>query len=120
MSIASRLFRVLRARLTALSAAPDGGPFRGQATRGAAGAPAIDRELAALYANLEVPYGSDLATVRAAWKQLAKTYHPDLHGADPERQRTATELLKGLNRAFEELRRRLESSATTHHQGGRN
>ncbi|MEM7355150.1 MAG: J domain-containing protein [Acidobacteriota bacterium] len=67
----------------------------------------VDPELARYYANLEVPYGSDLATVREAWKLLMRKYHPDLHGADAEKQRTATELVKGLNQALEQLERRL-------------
>ncbi len=70
--------------------------------------PAVDPELAGYYSNLEVPYGADLETVRAAWRRLVRRYHPDLHGADPERQRVATELLKGLNHAFEQLEKRLE------------
>ena len=131
MSVASRLFHILRARLsTGGSSRPAGdrphGPAgggasasssepRGTASHGAERAPAVDPELAGLYANLEVPYGSDLETVKAAWKRLAKKYHPDLHGSDPERQKVATELVKGLNRAFAELRRRLKTKPP---QGG--
>ncbi len=116
MSIASRLFEILRARLSVAAGAaePVAGAGREPAVGGARRPPAIDRELAGLYANLEVPYGSNLATVRTARKRLAKKYHPDLHGSDPERQRIATELVKELNRAFDKLRRRLKS--TTHHQ----
>lgn len=67
----------------------------------------FDPELARYYANLEVPYGSDLETVRQAWKRLLKKYHPDLHSRDPEKQRIANELVQGLNRAYEELLKRL-------------
>ena len=67
-----------------------------------------DSELAGYYSNLEVPYGSDLETVRASWRRLVRRYHPDLHGTDPEKQRVATELVKGLNHAFEQVRKRLE------------
>lgn len=67
----------------------------------------FDPELARYYANLEVPYGSDLETVRQAWKRLLKKYHPDLHSGEPEKQRIANELVQGLNRAYEELLKRL-------------
>lgn len=67
-----------------------------------------DEELAGYYANLEIPYGSDLATVRAAWKDLMKKYHPDLHGADPEKQKLAGEITARLTRACQELEAALE------------
>ncbi len=68
----------------------------------------VDPDLARYYSNLEVPYGSDLETVRESWKRLVRKYHPDLHGVDPERQAVATELVKGLNHAFEEIRTHLK------------
>lgn len=67
-----------------------------------------DPELARYYANLEVPYGSDLATVERAWKRLLGRYHPDRHATDEERQGIANDLVKELNRAYAELKRRLE------------
>ena len=117
MSVVRRLFRILRSRLSGSAAAkPTARPAGEPAAGATASPPPIDRELAELYANLEIPYGSDLATARSAWKRLVKRYHPDLHGSDAERQRVATELVKGLNHAFEELRRRLQSSETTDRQ----
>lgn len=79
----------------------DGGPGS-SASSPASGA---DAELRGYYANLEVPYGADLATVEAAWKRLQRKYHPDLHGKDPARQKTATEIVKGLNRAYEAIKK---------------
>ncbi len=70
-----------------------------------------DSKLARYYANLELPYGSDLKTVRESWKRLVRTYHPDLHGVDPDRQAVATELVKGLNHAYEQLRLHLQNKA---------
>lgn len=69
-----------------------------------------DPELARYYANLEVPYGSDLDTIEKAWKRLMRQYHPDRHATDPERQRIANELTGQLNHAFGELRSRLEKN----------
>ena len=71
--------------------------------------PAPDPVLARYYANLELPYGAGLDTVRRTWRRLVKQYHPDLHSADEQKKRTATELLQGLNRAYEELARHLET-----------
>lgn len=68
----------------------------------------MDPQIAGYYANLEIPYGSDLEAVREAWKRLLRKYHPDLHSSDLEKQKTATELVKGLNDALEELSKRLE------------
>lgn len=70
-----------------------------------------DPELARYYANLEVPYGSDLATVERAWKRLLRRYHPDRHATDQERQVIANDLVKELNRAYAELKRRLETQS---------
>ena len=59
-----------------------------------------DPQLAQYYTNLEIPYGSDLETARRAWKEMMKKYHPDLHGDDPERQKTATILTQELTAAY--------------------
>ncbi len=67
-----------------------------------------DPVLAKYYANLELPYGADLERVRKAWKKMVRKYHPDLHCADPAKRQLATELSQGLNRAYEEIKKRLE------------
>jgi len=66
-----------------------------------------DPELAKYYANLEIPYGSDLETVKKAWKKLLQKYHPDLHSDDPQRKQIAHELTQGLNQAYTQIRKRL-------------
>ena len=82
----------------------------GQGGRGTAPpAEEVDPELAGLYSNLEVPYGSNLATVRTARNGLLRKYHPDLHSKDPEKRKIAGELTLRLNGAYETLRKRLES-----------
>ncbi|MEM8963348.1 MAG: J domain-containing protein [Acidobacteriota bacterium] len=73
--------------------------------------PGQDPDLARWYANLEVPYGSDLATVKRAYRRLAAQYHPDRHASDPEKSRIANELLQGLNHAYNELSRHLADRA---------
>ncbi|MBI3092370.1 MAG: J domain-containing protein [Candidatus Tectomicrobia bacterium] len=61
---------------------------------------AYDRHLAQCYANLELPYGADLETARRRWKAMLKKYHPDLHAADPERQRIATQITQEITAAY--------------------
>ena len=73
------------------------------ASHDSAADPNVDDELAGYYANLEIPYGSDLKTVRAAWKRMMKTYHPDLHGDDPQKRQVAGELTAELTRAYQAL-----------------
>ena len=122
LDVVSRVIRLIRAQIL-----PDpGGRGRADRTRGpkrktrghgadhagrqtAAAADGVDPELAALYSNLEVPYGSDLSTVRKAWKGLLRKYHPDLHSKDPEKREIAGELTRRLNGAYEKLEKRLES-----------
>lgn len=133
MSIAKRLFQIARAHLASRGArdfdrgardfeneGSDRGArdFGGSWDRGREGdswdqesgrsVPEIDPELARYYANLELPLGADLQQVKEAWKRLVRRYHPDLHSTDPDNQRVATELVQGLNRAYEELRKRLK------------
>jgi len=118
LSVSSRLLQVLRARLGARLAGGVGNPAAPRRPRVRAPRPAepLERDpprrdpvLARYYANLEVPYGADLKTVHEAWKRLLRKFHPDLHSADPERQQIGTELVKQLNHAYEELRKRLEA-----------
>lgn len=73
----------------------------------------IDPVLAEYYANLEIPYGSDLQTVRAAWKKLLKKYHPDVYSGIPEKEQMATEIVKRLNHAYRELEKRLSDEHQT-------
>ena len=62
--------------------------------------PGADPELAKYYANLEVPYGSDLETVKKSWKRLARKYHPDVNADDPK---AAEEKFKEVSEAYERL-----------------
>ena len=121
MELLRRLIRIIRSRL---QVGGDEDPLNrydrweqyreaaGNGTDGASHSETIhnsfDSRLAGYYANLEVPYGSDLATVRRAWKRLVRKYHPDIHSGDPEKRRIANELTQGLNRAYEKLAEHLE------------
>jgi DnaJ-domain-containing protein 1 len=80
------------------------GTFRRPTTSGR------DPKVAQLYAQLECPYGSDLATVRKQYRALMLKYHPDMHSGNPEKQRLATELSQRLTTAYNELRRQLSGT----------
>ncbi len=78
-------------------------------------APSIDEKIAGYYANLELPYGADLEAVKKAYRKLMKQYHPDKFSSNPEKQRIATEITKGLNKAYQELEKYLQSRSNLNH-----
>lgn len=59
------------------------------------------------YAALEVPPGSDFATVRTAYRTLMRKYHPDRHAQSPEKQKTAHELAQKLTESYKTLEKQL-------------
>ncbi len=61
------------------------------------------------YANLEVPYGSDLKTVRKSYRRLMRKYHPDNFADDPEQEAMATHLAQELSVAYEAVKSYLET-----------
>ncbi len=70
----------------------------------------LDPLLAQWYANLEIPYGSDLRTAKQAWRKLMKSYHPDLHSKDEKKKEIATELTRKLTEAYQGLEKKLKKS----------
>jgi DnaJ-domain-containing protein 1 len=68
--------------------------------------PPVDESLRKDFANLEVPFGSDIDTVRRSYKTLILRYHPDKFGGDPEKQRVALEITKKINESFERIKSR--------------
>jgi hypothetical protein len=53
---------------------------------------------------LGVEPGSSQATIKAAWRRLAREHHPDLATADPVEARRATRRMAEINAAYEALR----------------
>jgi DnaJ-domain-containing protein 1 len=85
----------------------DAGRSRGGSGAGSRGPQSPPRPPEALrgdYANLEVPFGADIETVRRSYKRLVLYYHPDRHAGNPEKLRVATEITKKLNQSFERIR----------------
>ena len=89
----------------------DADPFR--ATPPPRPQSAVDPELRRYYANLELPEGASLAEVKAAYRRLVRTYHPDRHAGDPAAARITME----LRTAYERLTQHLESEGATGRRG---
>jgi hypothetical protein len=56
------------------------------------------------YDVLGVPHGASQATIKAAWRKLARQHHPDVAGSDVAAARAATRRMAEINRAYETLR----------------
>jgi DnaJ-domain-containing protein 1 len=63
--------------------------------------------IARAYASLEVKPGSDFDTVRKAYRNMMRKYHPDRHASSPEKQKAANELAQKLTDAYKTLERQL-------------
>lgn len=125
MDVFNRLYRIVRAQASADRESFNAEPFNQSGPTTAEGSRASDRSnsapngearttgvqqdpvLAAYFANLEIPYGSDVATVKKAWKKMMKKYHPDLHSSDPDKRNVANRLCAELTHAYQELTRLL-------------
>jgi hypothetical protein len=110
MDVLARFYRILRANFPTGGPAPveEDGPWSWKpgyapGSQRPDSSPEIDPQLAVYYANLEIPYGSELADVRKAWKRLLKKYHPDLHAGDANKRQVANQLTAQLTEAYKEL-----------------
>jgi curved DNA-binding protein CbpA len=56
------------------------------------------------YEVLDVDVDASAATIKAAWRRLARKHHPDLTGGDAHASRAATRQMAEINAAYEELR----------------
>ena len=56
------------------------------------------------YANLEVPFGTSFDVVKTQYKSLVRKYHPDINASDPEKLKTATEIMKKLNNSYQRIK----------------
>ena len=63
--------------------------------------------VAKAYAALEVPPGSNFETVRKAYRNMMRKYHPDRHAGSPEKQKAANELAQKLTESYKILEKRL-------------
>ena len=72
----------------------------------------VDESLRADYANLEVPFGADMASVMKSYKSLILKYHPDKHAGDPEKQKIALDITKRINQSYERIRSRQDGPSS--------
>ena len=61
-------------------------------------------EVEGWYRTLEVPVGSDIATVRKSYRRLLAKYHPDKYAGDPEKYAAATEVARKITTAYNGLK----------------
>ena len=75
----------------------------GEQTRYSAPKSTSEKTLRDYYANLEVEYGADLATVKASYKTLMRKYHPDKFAHDDSMQKLSTQLTQELTHAYQAI-----------------
>lgn len=68
-----------------------------------------EKSLKEYYANLEVPMGADMETIKESYRRLMRKYHPDKHTGDPVMEALATELSQELTRAYQAVESYLET-----------
>jgi hypothetical protein len=66
-----------------------------------------------------VPRGAPQATIKAAWRRLARAHHPDLTPDDPAAAEKATRRMAEINRAYAELRAGFPPDSAADAEGGR-
>ena len=122
MSFTRRLRRIVRAQLGALRGSPgeeetasapeepiyDDAESASTADPASGRAPDVPPEVAEAYRALEVPVGSDRATVKTAYRRLMKRYHQDRFQRDDARRETAGEVSKRLNVAYDRILKYLD------------
>lgn len=65
------------------------------------------------HAVLGVEHGADAAAIKAAWRRLARSNHPDLTGDDPAASGAATRRMAEINDAYATLTREPERDQPT-------
>lgn len=103
MSLRQRLAEALRANLNALldKVREDNAERPPDDARANPSQVRAPDEVAQAYANLELPYGAELAAVKKQYRRLMGRYHPDRHHNDPGKARIANEVAAELTRAYD-------------------
>lgn len=68
---------------------------------------------------LGVPRDASQATIKAAWRRLAREHHPDLATESPAAAQAATRRMAEINRAYEQLRTRTAEAGAAAAASGR-
>lgn len=65
--------------------------------------PRADPQVAEWYRALGLQPGADMAQIKTAYRQLMRKYHPDMHAANPQKQKAANELSMRVTTAYNGL-----------------
>ncbi len=76
---------------------------RARGHRGAGPRPRAN-EVEGWYRTLEVPPGTDFATIRKSYRRLLAKYHPDKYANDPDKYAAATEVARKITSAYDGLK----------------
>jgi len=68
---------------------------------------------------LGVPRDASQATIKAAWRRLAREHHPDLATDSPAAAQAATRRMAEINRAYEQLRAEVQHATAVGGNGRR-
>ena len=69
------------------------------------------------YVVLGVSRDADDDTVKKAYRELAKKYHPDNYSGNPDFSKLAEEKMKEINEAYDEIKKQRVSSSTGAYNG---
>ena len=67
-----------------------------------------EAQLVEWYRVLDLSVGADLAQIKSSYRQLMRKYHPDMHAANPQKQKAANELSMRVTTAYNGLVAHLE------------
>jgi DnaJ-domain-containing protein 1 len=66
-----------------------------------------DAQVADWYKTLNLAPGADPAEIKSSYRQLMRRYHPDMHAANPQKQKAANELSMRVTAAYNGLQQHL-------------
>jgi len=61
------------------------------------------------YRILDLQPGADMAQIKTSYRQLMRKYHPDMHAANPQKHKAATELSMRVTTAYNSLIEHLDN-----------
>ena len=64
----------------------------------------VPEDIVQAYRNLELTPSATMEQVRESYRRLMRTYHPDKHTDDAEKQRIATEITQKITESFMKIR----------------